>query len=149
MNSRCQVDLTDMQSQVEHEFKFIMVYQDHLTKFVLLRALQSKRAEEVACELTDIFLTFGAPCILHSDNSRDFVNSVIAGQTTLWSELKIVHGKPRHSQSQGSVERANQDIENMLASWKKGNHSTNWSNGLRYVQFMNNKSLHSGIKLSP
>jgi len=32
-------------------------------------------------------------------------------------DLKIVHGKPRHSQSQGSVERANQDIENMLATW--------------------------------
>jgi hypothetical protein len=65
MTSRCQVDLTDMQSQADHEFKFIMVYQDHLTKSVLLRALQSKRAEEFAYHLTDIFLTFGAPRILH------------------------------------------------------------------------------------
>ena len=55
MNSHCQVDLTAMQSQADHEFKFIMVYQDHLTKFVLQRALQSKRAEEVAYQLTDIF----------------------------------------------------------------------------------------------
>jgi IS30 family transposase len=115
MNSFCQVDLTDMQSQADHEFKFVMVYQDHLTKSVFLRALQSKRAEEVAYQLTDIFLTFGAPCILHSDNGREFVSSVIAELTTLWPELKIVHGKPRHSQSQGSVEQANQDIENMLA----------------------------------
>jgi hypothetical protein len=72
-----------MLSQADHEFKLIMVYQDHLTKFVLLRALQSKRAEEVAYQLTDIFLTFGAPCILHSDNGREFVNSVIAELTTL------------------------------------------------------------------
>jgi hypothetical protein len=35
--------------------------------------------------------------------------------------LKIVHGKTRHSQSQGSVERANQDIENMLATWIQDN----------------------------
>jgi hypothetical protein len=88
MNSCCQVDLTDMESQTDHEFKFIMVYQDHLTKFVLLRALQSQRVEEVAYQLTDIFLTFGAPCILHSDNGREFINSVIAKLTTLWSELK-------------------------------------------------------------
>jgi hypothetical protein len=133
INRHCQVDLTDIQSPADHEFKFIMVYKDHLTKFVLLRALQSKRAEEVAYQLTDIFLTFGAPWILHSDNGREFVNSVIAGQTTLWPELKNVHGKPRHSQSQGSVERANQNIENMLTAWMKDNHSTNWSNGLRYV----------------
>jgi len=37
MNSRCQVDLIDMQSQADGEFRFIMVYQDHLTKFVHLR----------------------------------------------------------------------------------------------------------------
>jgi hypothetical protein len=61
-----------------------MAYQGHLTKSVLLRALQSKRTEEVAYQLTDIFLKFGAPCILHSDNGREFVNSVIAKLTTLW-----------------------------------------------------------------
>ena len=36
MNSRCQVDLIDMQSQADEGYKFIMVYQDHLTNFVLL-----------------------------------------------------------------------------------------------------------------
>ncbi|XP_039312990.1 KRAB-A domain-containing protein 2-like [Solenopsis invicta] len=149
MNSRCQVDLIDMQSQADEQFKFIMVYQDHLTKFILLRALQSKRAEEVALQLTDIFLTFGAPCILYSDNGREFVNSVIEELFTYWPELKIVHGKPRHSQSQGSVERANQDIENMLASWLKDNNTTKWLNGFKFVQFMKNRALHFGIKQSP
>ncbi|GBO42769.1 SCAN domain-containing protein 3 [Araneus ventricosus] len=107
MNSRCQVDLIDMQSQADNEFRFIMVYQDHLTKFVSVRALQSKRVEEVALELLDIFLTFGAPCILHSVNGSEFINSFIEQLYTYWPELKIVHRKPRHSQSQGSVERAN------------------------------------------
>jgi hypothetical protein len=103
-----------------------MVYQNHLTKFVLLQPLQSKRAEEIAFQLTDTFLTFGAPCILHSDNGKEFVNSVIAEISTLWPELKIIQSTPRHSQSQGSVERANHDIQNMLASWMKDNHTTNW-----------------------
>ncbi|XP_049886470.1 KRAB-A domain-containing protein 2-like [Pectinophora gossypiella] len=149
MNSRCQVDLIDFQTQPDEQFKFIMVYQDHLTKFVLLRALTSKRAAEVAYHLNDIFLTIGAPCILQSDNGREFVNNVISELATLWPELKIVHGKPRHSQSQGSVERANQDIENMISSWLKDNNSTKWSEGLRYVQFMKNRAFHSGIKQSP
>ncbi|XP_045456891.1 uncharacterized protein LOC123666917 [Melitaea cinxia] len=117
MNSRCQVYMIDFQTQPDGNFKFIMVYQDHLTKFVLLRALQCKRAAEVAYHLNDIFLTIGAPCILQSDNGREFVNNVI-------SELA------RHSQSQGSVERANQDIENMIIydmSWMNDNVSTKWS----------------------
>ncbi len=44
-----------------------MNYQDHFTKFVHLRPLKSKTAAEVAWNLLDIFLTFGAPAILQSD----------------------------------------------------------------------------------
>lgn len=67
----------------------------------------------------------------------------------LWPELHIVHGKPRHSQSQASVERANQDIENMLFTGMSDYVTTQWSEGLRFVQFMKNRSYHSGIKMSP
>lgn len=48
MNSRCQVDLIDLQTQPDNEFKFILNYQDHLTKFVVLRPLKTKTASEVA-----------------------------------------------------------------------------------------------------
>ena len=47
MNSRCQVDLIDMQSNPDRDMKFILVYQDHLTKFVLLPSLQCIRTDEV------------------------------------------------------------------------------------------------------
>jgi hypothetical protein len=57
MNSRCQVDLIDMQSNPDHDMIFILVYQDHLKKFVHLQALHSKRADEVAYHLLDIFAT--------------------------------------------------------------------------------------------
>lgn len=63
-NSRCQVDLIDMQSQPDGDYRFIMVYQDHLTKFVQLRALKRKTAHAVAEKLYEIFMTFGAPHIL-------------------------------------------------------------------------------------
>ncbi|XP_076049388.1 uncharacterized protein LOC143030070 [Oratosquilla oratoria] len=79
----------------EHEFN----------KFCALRRLTSKRAEEVAANLLDILLTFGAPAILQSDNGREFVNAIIAELSVLWPELKLVTG--RHPQSQGAVERLN------------------------------------------
>ncbi|GBM04962.1 hypothetical protein AVEN_126107-1 [Araneus ventricosus] len=63
--------------------------------------------------------------------------------------MKIVHGKPRHSQSQGSVERANQDIENMLGTWMKDHISDQRSQVLRFVRFMRNTDYHSGIKRTP
>ncbi|XP_025262931.1 KRAB-A domain-containing protein 2-like [Camponotus floridanus] len=104
MNSRCQLDLTDMQSEPDKDYRFIMNYQDHLTKFTILRPLKTKTAEEMAYQLIDIFCLFGAPCILQSDNGREFVNKIIKSLADMWPGMKLVNGKPRHSQSQGSVE---------------------------------------------
>ena len=106
-----------MQSQPDADLKWILLYQDHLTKLVQLRPVMAKRPPEIACQLLDIFRIFGAPSILQSDNGREFVNSVITELSAMWNGLKIVHGKPRHSQSQGSVERANRDIKDMLMTW--------------------------------
>ena len=148
INSRCQVDLIDMQSNPDRDMIFIIVYQDHLTKFVL-RSLHSKRADEVAYHLLDIFTTFGVPNILHSDNGREFYNQIIKSLCEMWNDIKIVHGKPTHSESQGSVERVNQDIQNMLTTWMETNNTTKWSEGLRFVQTMKNRAYHEGIKCSP
>lgn len=65
-----------MQSEANGEYKFILNYQDHLKKFVILRPLKRKTADAVADVLLDIFCIFGAPNILHSDNGREFCNKV-------------------------------------------------------------------------
>jgi hypothetical protein len=95
-SARSQIDLIDMQSLPYGSFKWIMVYQDHLAKFVVIRPLTSKRAAEVAYQLMDIFLLFGAPHVLQSDNGSEFTAQIISDLKELWPELVIVHGKPRH-----------------------------------------------------
>ena len=99
-SSRGQVDLTDMQSMAHMNYNWIMVYQDHLTKFCVLRSLTSKHAAEVAYQLVDVFLLFGAPTILQSDNGSEFTTNIITELKQLWPDMKLVHGKPRHPQSQ-------------------------------------------------
>ncbi|XP_043472416.1 KRAB-A domain-containing protein 2-like [Leptopilina heterotoma] len=122
---RGQVDLIDFQSCSDGDFKWLMNYQDHATKFLHLRPLKSKHAANVAEELSKICFTWGAPQILQSDNGREFVAAVINELTTIWPFCKIVHGRPRHPQSQGSVERSNADVENMVRAWMLDNRSTN------------------------
>jgi hypothetical protein len=62
----------------------------------------------------------------------------------MWSQVKIVHGKARHSQSQGSIERANQDIKSMIATWMETNDNAKWSESLRFVHAMKNSAFYSG-----
>lgn len=113
-NARAQVDLVDMQSCPDGSYKFIMNYQDHFTKFCIPRPLKTKTASEVAYQLLDIFTILGAPVIIQSDNGREFVAKVIQELADMWTGVKIVHGRARHPQSQGSVERCNQDIKQLI-----------------------------------
>ncbi|KRY04455.1 KRAB-A domain-containing protein 2, partial [Trichinella britovi] len=77
-----------------------MTYLNHFMEFCILSPLMLKQAEEVASKLLKIFLTFGAPSILQSDNGQEFSNAIIAELKTCWPELKLVTGRPRHPQSQ-------------------------------------------------
>jgi hypothetical protein len=113
MYSKCRVDLIDTQSEPDGEYKFIMSYQDHLTTYCVLRPLKTKTAVETANDIIAIFSLFGAPFILQSNNGREFSNSVINNLKSKWPELKIVHGKPRHSQS-GFGREVNQDVTDAL-----------------------------------
>ena len=65
----------------------------------------NKRAVEVAFKLVDIFLLPGEPAILRSGNGSEITASVITDLKLVRPKLVLVHGKPRHPQSQGSVDR--------------------------------------------
>ncbi|XP_026484875.2 KRAB-A domain-containing protein 2-like [Vanessa tameamea] len=148
-NRRGQIDLVDFQTSPDQEYKWLLQYQDHLTKFCFLRPLKSKQAKEVAIELLKIFLEVGCPHILQSDNGREFTASVLKEIVSLWPACKMVNGRPTYPQSQGSIERSNQDVKNMIRAWMTENKSTNWSIGCYFVQFQKNSSYHSTIARTP
>ncbi|XP_064111328.1 KRAB-A domain-containing protein 2-like [Macrobrachium nipponense] len=125
LNERGQVDLVDMQTMKAGSYRFIHV----------IRLLKSKTAAEVANELLFIFLDIGAPHILQSDNGREFTAEVIQELASLWPELILVNGRPRHPRSQGSIERGNGDIKLKLMAWIRDNNCAKWSYGARFVQW--------------
>ena len=129
-----QIDLVDMQSLPDGEYKWILNAQDHLTKFCHLWAIKAKSASEVAWALYKIFCRVGAPVILQSDNGKEFRNQLISSLALLWPGLQIVHGRARRPQTQGSVERANGDFQGLLGSWMRENKSTKWTVGLPMVE---------------
>ena len=73
-SNRGQVDLIDMRANPDGEYKWILNYQEHFTKWVVLRPLKKKCALEVSNTLITIFYTLGTPNILQSDNGKEFDN---------------------------------------------------------------------------
>lgn len=161
-NSRGQVDLMDFSDMPDTVvlckettivYKWILHYQDHGTKFSILRPLPSKEARTVALCLFEIFCLQGFPLILQSDNGKEFCNEVITALMAMSEGTKILHGRPRHPQSQGSVERGNGVVKSKLEKWLRHNFEVqktpSWSFGLHLVQLSKNTSTNLGIKSVP
>ena len=163
---RGQADLIDYQSLEFNGYKYLLVYQDHCTKFVECCALKNKKKRTTSRALIDIFTSLGAPRILHTDNGKEFdglafdvplaqwdLNEVVDEIALLWPGCKMVHGSPRHSQSQGSVERANRKFREQIRSWlltnSKNSCQGDWPAASMFVKYNINTSYHSGLKQTP
>ena len=106
---------------LDGEYKYLLVYHDHGTKFCRLVPLKRKTAAAVVSALKDIFYLFGSPAILQSDNDREFhtatldhrakkiflddnfILDVVKEVRQLWPGCLLVRGTPQHSESKGSI----------------------------------------------
>jgi hypothetical protein len=160
------VDLIDFQSFADGSYKYLLVYQDQGCKFPWLEALTTKSAAAVAWQLVRIFSVLAPPSILHTDNGRefarqanlkgkavplndDFLDEVVREIAQLWPDCKLVHGRARHSPSQGGVERLNQTVQKRLSAWCVQNSSTKWSVGCKVVQWGIATDFSHAVKAVP
>ena len=152
---RVQVDLIDVRHSPDNEYNYIGHFMDHFSKFHVLFPLRRKTAEEVSYMLQERVLAYlGPPKIFHSDNGREFVNNLIRAMFEKWGgDVTFVSGRPRHSQSQGLVERGNRTVEQKIAAMKldegHGENKYPWVSWLPRIMFSMNCERHEGIKDLP
>ena len=61
----------------------------------------------------------------------------------------MVWGSPRHSESNGGVERVNQTVQKKLGAWMKENKTKYWSVGCKIAQWSYNTQVHQTLRDSP
>ncbi|KAK9883815.1 hypothetical protein WA026_002011 [Henosepilachna vigintioctopunctata] len=136
-----QVDVVDFKSTPDGRYSMVLAYQDHHTKFMILRPLQNDLPEIIAQELSNIFMMFGIPKVLESHNGKYFVNKIINSIDNLWSETIIGHGEPKLSDIPC---KSPEEIEKLIRKWMNVNHSAKWVTGLNIVQWqVNTTSIQS------
>ena len=69
---RGQEDVIDYQLLEFNGYKYLLVYQDHCTKFIEGCPLKNKEKRTASRALIDIFTSLGAPSFLHTDSGKDF-----------------------------------------------------------------------------
>ena len=95
-----------MKHMPDDSYNYIAHQMDHWSKFHVMWPLMRKSAMEVVLgSQQKCFLIWGSLryCNL---KGREFVNDIVKEILTLWpGQVVIINGRPRHSQSQGLVER--------------------------------------------
>ena len=154
---RIQIDLIDMRHCPDRDHHYIGHFVDHMTKFNILFPLKDKSADEVARMTVERVLAYvEPPHIFHSDNDREFLSQLLHSLLETWSSgnVTFVNGRPRHSQSQGAVERGNRTIQEKIAAIKhdkgfSGKSSFPWMSWLPRIIFSMNTQIHSTTKEVP
>lgn len=91
---------------------------------------------------------FLAPSIVQTDNGQEFVNDLLNELATYFPEMQFIRGRPRHSQSQGSVEALDKTVEHKLHAMLRDTGRKDWYN-LDAVQHAINTQVHGATKKSP
>lgn len=142
-----QIDLIDLTSMKDNGYKFLLSAIDTGSKLVFLRALKSKRGEEVARALESIFRESKfKPRLIHADKGKEFynkhVNSVLNKNNirlySTFSDLKA-----------SIIERANRTIKTIMFELFSATGNHKWVKQLPDIAKMYNTRVHRSIGMRP
>jgi len=128
--------------------QYILVIQDIFTKFVVATPLIDASADAVS----RIFLAFwvgpfGVPARLLTDNGSNFTSDLMAD---LFIVLRIqkIWTSPYHPQTDGSVERFNRTLNNMVSHFVN-DRQDNWDSVLPLLALAYNSTFNTTVNNSP
>ncbi|MGH7954809.1 MAG: hypothetical protein ACREOZ_02490, partial [Gloeomargaritales cyanobacterium] len=150
--------------------RFLINIADHASKYGQTYTATSKRAVTMAWLLAQYYSCVGASKILHTDNGREFISlaydkkykgakyvkwtakekrQIIEKVEQLIPGTKQVHGRARHSQSQGFIENRNKACINFLTKWCLQNKTAYYWLGLPTLNYHLNCRTNRGIGMTP
>lgn len=126
---------------------FIFIILDHLTKFVILKAIPKASSKIVIrFMISEICHKFGVPETIVSDNGKQFVSKEFSDFVT---NFGIQHYRTAiHSPQANASERVNRTILAAIRSYMQEDHRE-WDRHLSEIECSLRSSVHSAIGVTP
>ena len=129
-------------------YEYALVCCDHFTKFVQVYATKNKSALAAAGHIyNDFVLKYGMMTRIHHDQGREFDNTLFKRLNQL-AGINNSRTTPYHPMSNGTCERFNRTIINMLKALEEKEKS-NWPSHLSKLAFAYNVTENSTTGFSP
>ena len=111
-------------------YDYILVTSDHFTRYTQIYATKNKSARTIASNLyNDFILHFGSPDKILHDQGREFENELFHNPSKTFETSRLCT-TPHHPMANGSVERTNSTLIQMLRTLTKRNKHS-WKDELK------------------
>lgn len=142
------MDILSLTNESSNGNTCILVVADYFTKWTEAFALPDHQAMTVAEKLvTEVFVRFGVPVMLHSDQGREFRSELMSSLCKLLG-TKATKTAPYHPRSDGQVERFNRTLLAMLSKLCD-EHTEDWDDHLPYAMCAYRSTVSSTTGCSP
>ena len=128
--------------------RYIFVVTDYFTKWTEIFAVPDQTAETCAHILVhEVFMRYGFPQTLHSDQGRCFESNIMAEVCELL-EIRKTRTTPVHPSCNGQVEKFNSTLLKIIKVYLKGE-ETNWDKHLGCLAGAYHAGIHDSTELTP
>lgn len=128
--------------------KYVLVMCDEFTKWTEAFPLPNQEAQTIATVFVNEFICrFGTPLQIHTDQGRNFESRIFKEMCELFRihKTRTTSFRP---QANGTVERFNRTLANMLAVYCHNNQQS-WDKYLPQVMMAYRATIHSTTKVTP
>lgn len=145
---KCALDIVGPLTITDKGNKYVLTFQDHLTKYSKAMPIANQEAEVVAKEfVTKIVLEYGIPEKILTDQGTNFMSSVLKDTCKLLKINKI-RTSAYHPQSNGALERSHRTLAEYLRHYVNED-QTDWDEWLPYAMFAYNTTPHTVTGYTP
>ena len=128
--------------------KYILTFQDYLSKYVVAVPIEKQDAETVARAFVErIVLLYGTPQIVQTDQGSNFMSEVFRDTCSLL-KIKKIQPTAFYPESQGSIERSHRVLAEYLRHYVSED-QTDWYSWVPFANYIYNTTQHSATNYTP
>jgi len=145
---KCALDIVGPLPISNNGNKYLLTFQDNLTKFSKAIPIANQEANTVAKEFaTKIICEYGIPEIILTDQGTNFVSDIFKNTCKLLKISKI-QTTAYHPQSNGALERSHRTLVEYIRHFINDEQS-DWDEWVPYAMFAYNTTPHTATGFTP
>jgi len=129
-------------------FKYVLVIRDNFSRYIVLKPVKDKTAESICYRLVEFIGEFGLPYRFLTDQGREFVNKSNKLLCQVFG-IQRSYTSAYHPQSNGTAERANSVIHNILSIYLKDVSHTAWNSIIPFAAYVLNTTVNPSLGFTP